>query len=157
MWFEVSATVAQRLTFFLPFPSRLSPIPLLFASSRRLPSYPLTASLHLCLISSTSQRDQTIRIWDLPSATCTKVLTGHEGSVLCLQSDSKVLVSGSSDSRILVWDMVGEEGTGKGQWEVKMSLVGHNMGVLDLCFDEDWIVSCSKVCRWLRFVRSGER
>ncbi|ORY80280.1 WD40-repeat-containing domain protein [Leucosporidium creatinivorum] len=89
-------------------------------------------------------RDQTIRIWDLPSATCTKVLTGHEGSVLCLQSDSKVLISGSSDSRILVWDMVGEEGTGKGQWEIKMSLVGHNMGVLDLCFDEDWIVSCSK-------------
>lgn len=43
--------------------------------------------------------------------------------------------------------MVGEEGTGKGQWEIKMSLVGHNMGVLDLCFDEDWIVSCSKVCR----------
>lgn len=110
---------------------------------------PLTArpppSSTVSRLASLSQRDQTIRIWDLPSATCTKVLTGHEGSVLCLQSDAKVLVSGSSDSRILVWDMVGEEGTGKGRWEIKMSLVGHNMGVLDLCFDDDWIVSCSKV------------
>lgn len=112
------------------------------AASSPHPAVPLTPR---------RQRDQTIRVWDLRTAQCIKVLTGHEGSVLCLQSDSKVLISGSSDSRILVWDLVGEEGTGKGQWEVKMSLVGHNMGVLDLCFDEKWIVSCSKV----RFVSTS--
>lgn len=66
--------------------------------------------------------------------------------MLCLQYDSKVLISGSSDCRILVWDLVGEEGTGVGKWEVKMRLLGHTMGVLDLCFDDQWIVSCSKVC-----------
>jgi hypothetical protein len=91
------------------------------------------------------QRDQTIRVWDIATTNCTQILRGHSGSVLCLQFDEKVLMSGSSDSRILVWDLVGQEGTGKGQWEVKMSLLGHNMGVLDLSFDDTWIVSCSKV------------
>lgn len=55
------------------------------------------------------------------------------------------MVSGSSDSRILVWDLVGEKDTGKGKWEVKNTLVGHSMAVLDLSLDEKWIVSCSKV------------
>jgi len=91
------------------------------------------------------QRDKTIRIWDTASGTVSRILNGHEGSILCLQYDDKILVSGSSDSRILVWDLVGEEGTGKGRYEIKMTLVGHAMGVLDLCFDENWIVSCSKV------------
>ena len=31
---------------------------------------------------------------------CLKVLTGHTGSVLCLQYDEKVIVTGSSDSTI---------------------------------------------------------
>lgn len=70
---------------------------------------------------------------------------------MCLQSDSRVLISGSSDSRVLVWDLVGEEGTGRGQYDVKMTLVGHHAGVLDLCLDDKWIASCSKVSliRWL--------
>ncbi|GAA5843927.1 hypothetical protein JCM11251_002250 [Rhodosporidiobolus azoricus] len=86
-------------------------------------------------------RDRTIRIWDLTSGLPLRTLTGHEGSVLCLQYDSRILVSGSSDSRILVWDF--EHGS-ESQYEVKMQLVGHSAGVLDLCFDKDWIVSCSK-------------
>lgn len=65
--------------------------------------------------------------------------------MLCLQYDDKVLVSGSSDSRVLIWDLVGEEGTGIGKYEIKASLLGHQMGVLDLCFDDKWIVTCSKV------------
>jgi hypothetical protein len=36
-------------------------------------------------------------------------------------------------------------------FEVKLQLVGHAMGVLDLCFDKDWIVSCSKVRLSLTF------
>ena len=95
---------------------------------------------------TTSQRDKTIRVWDTRTGKCLKVLAGHSASVLCLQYDSQVLVSGSSDCRILVWDIVGEPGTGAKKWEVKMSLLGHTMGVLDLCFDDQWIVSCSKVC-----------
>ncbi|KAI5478222.1 F-box and WD-40 domain protein 1/11 [Pseudohyphozyma bogoriensis] len=89
-------------------------------------------------------RDKTVRIWDLQSMTCVKILEGHEGSILCLQYDDKILVTGSSDCRVMVWDLVGEEKTGKGRWMVKATLVGHNMGVLDLCFNDKWIVSCSK-------------
>lgn len=44
-----------------------------------------------------------------------------------------------------MWDLVGEEGTGRGQYDVKMTLVGHHAGVLDLCLDDKWIASCSKV------------
>lgn len=86
-------------------------------------------------------------MWDTASGTATRILTGHEGSILCLQYDDEILLSGSSDSRILMWDLVGEEGTGKGKYEVKKSLIGHAMAVLDLCFDDKWIVSSSKVRR----------
>lgn len=44
-----------------------------------------------------------------------------------------------------MWDLVGEEGTGKGKYEVKKTLIGHAMAVLDLCFDDRWIISSSKV------------
>lgn len=92
-----------------------------------------------------------IIFWDTCTKQITKVLRGHQGSVLCLQYDDKILVSGSSDSRILVWDLVGEKGTGKGKWEIKNTLVGHSMAVLDLCLDQKWIVSCSKVSFFLFF------
>lgn len=102
------------------------------------------------------QRDQTIRIWDIASGTTIHTLAGHEGSVLCLQYDSSILVSGSSDSRVIVWDLIGDEATGKGKYEQKMTLVGHAMGVLDLCFDDKWIVSCSKVRNLLHSIRIAE-
>jgi F-box and WD-40 domain protein 1/11 len=86
-----------------------------------------------------------MRVWDTKTGQCTRILSGHSASVLCLQYDSKILVSGSSDCRVLVWDLVGAEGTGAGKWDIKWSLLGHTMGVLDLCFDDDYIVSCSKV------------
>ncbi|GAA6010151.1 hypothetical protein JCM11491_005364 [Sporobolomyces phaffii] len=89
-------------------------------------------------------RDKTIRVWDTASGTTTRILKGHEGSILCLQYDDEILLSGSSDSRILMWDLVGDEGTGRGKYEVKMTLVGHAMAVLDLCFNDTWIVSSSK-------------
>lgn len=46
---------------------------------------------------------------------------------------------------MIVWDLVGDPATGRGKYEEKMKLVGHGMGVLDLCFDDQYIVSCSKV------------
>ncbi len=45
-------------------------------------------------------RDNTIKLWDRATLACTKVLTGHTGSVLCLQYDEKVIISGSSDSTV---------------------------------------------------------
>lgn len=40
------------------------------------------------------------QIWDKTSLECLKVLTGHTGSVLCLQYDERVIVTGSSDSTV---------------------------------------------------------
>ena len=50
-------------------------------------------------------RDNTIKIWDRKTLECVKVLTGHSGSVLCLQYDEKVIVTGSSDSTVRVWSV----------------------------------------------------
>lgn len=72
-------------------------------------------------------------------------MRGHEGSILCLQYDDEILVTGSSDSTVIVWDLVGDPTAGRNKYEERMKLVGHGMGVLDLCFDDRYIVSCSKV------------
>lgn len=40
------------------------------------------------------------KIWDKQSLECLKILTGHTGSVLCLQYDERVIVTGSSDSTV---------------------------------------------------------
>ena len=37
----------------------------------------------------------------------TRTLNGHTGSVLCLQYDERVIISGSSDSTVRVWDVHG--------------------------------------------------
>jgi WD40 repeat protein len=41
-----------------------------------------------------------IQIWDRKSLESTLVLTGHTGSVLCLQYDENIIVTGSSDSTV---------------------------------------------------------
>ena len=51
-------------------------------------------------------RDNTIKMWDRQTLQqYSKVLTGHTGSVLCLQYDDKVIISGSKDSTVRVWDV----------------------------------------------------
>ena len=39
-------------------------------------------------------------MWDRATLSCLRVLNGHTGSVLCLQYDDKVIISGSSDSTV---------------------------------------------------------
>lgn len=41
-----------------------------------------------------------VQIWDRATMECLQVLTGHTGSVLCLQYDERVIISGSSDATI---------------------------------------------------------
>lgn len=65
------------------------------------------------------------------------MLTGHTGSVLCLQYDDKVIVSGSSDSTVRVWNVV----TG----EMVNTLIHHCEAVLHLRFSNNMMVTCSKV------------
>ncbi|CAF0739046.1 unnamed protein product [Didymodactylos carnosus] len=81
-------------------------------------------------------RDNTIKIWDRKTSECTKVLTGHNGSVLCLQYDEKVIITGSSDSTIRVWNVK----TG----ELLNTLLHHCEAVLHLRFTDGTMVTCSK-------------
>ncbi len=84
-------------------------------------------------------RDHSIRLWEKKhSFSFVAQLKDHTGSVLCLQLDSKrnLLVSGSSDSTIKVWDLRGRT--------VIQTLEGHTESVLGLHFADNYIVSCSK-------------
>lgn len=70
----------------------------------------------------------------------------HEASVLCLQYDENILVTGSSDSSCIVYDV-------KNGYEPIRRLEHHTSAVLDLGFDDKYIVTCSKdstICVWDR-------
>ena len=75
----------------------------------------------------------------------------HSGSVLCLQYDDEILISGSSDATCIIWRV-------KHGYRPFCRLHSHAAGVLDVCFDQKHIVSCSKdttICVWNR--HTGER
>lgn len=102
-------------------------------------------------------RDNTIKIWDRATLQCARVsrsiafhvlllihltlllkqiLTGHTGSVLCLQYDDKVIISGSSDATVRVWDV--KNGV------MVNTLIHHCEAVLHLRFNNGMMVTCSK-------------
>ena len=87
-------------------------------------------------------RDRTLRIWDLDTQRLIRrPLSGHNGSVLCLQFDERpqedVIVSGSSDTDVIVWQF----STGK---MLKRIPNAHSESVLNLKFDHRYLVTCSK-------------
>lgn len=47
-----------------------------------------------------------------------------------------MLITGSSDHTVIAWSMT--------TFEVLFSLIGHQAGVLDVAFDEQWICSAGK-------------
>lgn len=70
----------------------------------------------------------------------------HRGSILSLQYNDETMVTGSSDWTCIVWDI-------KADYRPIRQLHQHTAGVLDACFDEKYIISCSKdttVCVWDR-------
>jgi F-box and WD-40 domain protein 1/11 len=70
----------------------------------------------------------------------------HNQSILCLQYDENILVTGSSDGTCIVYDI-------KNNYKPTMRLAHHTAAVLDLAFDERYIVTCSKdvsICVWDR-------
>ncbi|KAF2125885.1 F-box/WD repeat-containing protein-like protein lin-23 [Dothidotthia symphoricarpi CBS 119687] len=62
----------------------------------------------------------------------------HDASILCLQYDEEIMVTGSSDYTCIVWDITGED------FRPMYRLQGHEAGVLDVCLDNKYIISCSK-------------
>lgn len=70
----------------------------------------------------------------------------HNASILCLQYDDRILVTGSSDSTCIVHSI-------SGGYRPIRRLQNHSAAVLDLCFDDRYIVTCSKdvsICVWDR-------
>ncbi|KAL8673594.1 MAG: hypothetical protein Q9168_001992 [Polycauliona sp. 1 TL-2023] len=75
----------------------------------------------------------------------------HVGSILCLQYDDDIMITGSSDCTCIVWDI-------RADWKPIRRVRYHKAGVLDICFDKKHVVSCSKdtsVCLWDR--QTGEQ
>lgn len=74
----------------------------------------------------------------------------HDASILCLQFDDEIMVTGSSDHTAIIWSI-------RENYRPICRLRGHTAGVLDVCIDELYIVTCSKdttICVWDR--ASGE-
>jgi F-box and WD-40 domain protein 1/11 len=70
----------------------------------------------------------------------------HTQSILCLQYDENILVTGSSDSTCIAYDI-------KNGYKPMFQLKRHAAAVLDLAFDDHYIVTCSKdisICIWDR-------
>ncbi|KAM0425655.1 hypothetical protein ACHAPT_009187 [Fusarium lateritium] len=87
-------------------------------------------------------RDQTMRIWDVHTRRLVRPpLTGHMGSVLCLQFDADpqedLLVSGSSDSNVFIWKF------STGELLQKLTRA-HHESVLNVRFDKRILVTSSK-------------
>jgi len=151
-----------------------------------------TDSVYCCQFDETKlitgSRDRTIRVWDMNTYKCLRVIGGpaskptatqgqqqldvtnntyrnyasvngtpegdaifhvpkdyHSASILCLQYDHEIMVTGSSDSTCLVWDIH--------TFEPIKRLRRHAAGVLDVCIDDRYIISCSKdatICVWDR-------
>ena len=75
----------------------------------------------------------------------------HEQSVLCLQYDEELMVTGSSDKTCIVYEIM--------RWYKPIwRLRGHTGGVLDVCLNDRYIISCSKDTNIFVWNRSnGER
>ncbi|KAH6603772.1 F-Box/WD40 repeat protein FWD-1 [Trichoderma cornu-damae] len=87
-------------------------------------------------------RDRTMRVWNMHTRRLVRPpLTGHTGSVLCLQFDADpsedILVSGSSDSNVFVWKF----STGE---LVQRITNAHRESVLNVRFDKRVLVTSSK-------------
>ena len=54
----------------------------------------------------TASGDRTIRVWDLESGACTRILEGHQRGIATLFLDGQRMVSGSSDATIRIYDTV---------------------------------------------------
>ncbi|UKZ78557.1 hypothetical protein TrVFT333_006303 [Trichoderma virens FT-333] len=87
-------------------------------------------------------RDRTMRVWNMHTRRLVRPpLTGHTGSVLCLQFDADpaedILVSGSSDSNVFIWKF----STGE---LVQRITHAHRESVLNVRFDKRVLVTSSK-------------
>ncbi|KAJ5026028.1 sulfur metabolite repression control protein-like protein SconB [Bipolaris maydis] len=75
----------------------------------------------------------------------TRILKGHTNGVMCLQFDDEVLITGSYDATVKVWDLK----TG----QVIRTLTGHSQGIRSLQFEDSKLITGSldntiKIWNW---------
>ncbi|KFY55002.1 hypothetical protein V497_07285 [Pseudogymnoascus sp. VKM F-4516 (FW-969)] len=73
--------------------------------------------------------------------------THHDASILCLQYDASILVTGSSDGTCIIHSIADS-------YAPIRRLTHHTAAVLNLAFDDTHIVTCSKDCTIAVFLRS---
>ncbi|NUM35925.1 MAG: protein kinase [Candidatus Brocadiae bacterium] len=102
---------------------------------RDITSLSLTGSGYLI----TASIDKTLRIWDLGSLSCRKILRGHTDKInyLATTSDGRYVISASEDRKVGLWEI--EQGI------LVNFLEGHTEGVtcLAVSSDNSWVVSGS--------------
>ena len=70
-------------------------------------------------------KDATIRIWNLRTGKCDKILEGHTDRIesLALSPDGRFLVSGGSDRSVCVWELDWEyEFPGQVEWDARVQI-----------------------------------
>lgn len=78
--------------------------------------------------------DETIRVWDISTGLCRKVLRAKAIACLDFLLDEGVLCAGLYDTgRVLVWDMR--------SWELIQTLSGHNRGIRNVAINQHYLVS----------------
>ncbi|MGI0490714.1 NACHT domain-containing protein [Alkalinema pantanalense CENA528] len=105
----------------------------------------------LTLISTSS--DQTIKIWDIATATCTKTLTGHHSRVydVSLLSDNCTFATVGADCNVKIWHY--------DQADCLHTLTGHTDIVWSVAFSksEELLITTSRDCTIKLWVwRTGE-
>ncbi|UZJ54614.1 hypothetical protein CBS101457_003934 [Exobasidium rhododendri] len=112
-----------------------------------------------------SALDDTVRVWDLSTASEVGRLRGHIGTVKCLQVEDELCITGGIDSSIKLWDLhrvedfetrlslkesgelsaiknsLGEEEKEKDHDPCLRSLEGHSKAVTSLYFDDTCLVT----------------
>lgn len=79
--------------------------------------------------------DGTVRMWDLESGQCHRILTGHTSLVGLLGLSPSYLISGAADSTLRVWDPV--------SGEIRYTFTGHTGAITCLQHDEFKVLSGS--------------
>ncbi|OCK88190.1 uncharacterized protein K441DRAFT_589902, partial [Cenococcum geophilum 1.58] len=56
-------------------------------------------------VMATANDNGIVRLWSLKSGACVRTLNGHANTILCLTLRDNLLVSGSNNTTIRIWDL----------------------------------------------------